>query len=99
MPVILRNTAIGRRATLISREDLDEMLDNGTAKHCAPYGELYEEVTKEEIAQGYMTRNLEALPVVGSEPKKRGRPPKARVEAPVVEVAPVVNDDAEEEIE
>ncbi len=90
MPVILRNTAAGRRACMIAQDELDEMLEAGKAKNCAPYGSLFEEVTPEEVAQGYMTRNMAALPIV-SEPRKRGRPPKVRHEEP----APVVEAPAE----
>lgn len=97
MPVILRNTSIGRRAMFIAQAELDEMLDNGTAKNCAPHGDLYEEVTKEEIAQGYMTRNLAALPIVGTEPKKRGRPPKVRHEVNTEEVPPSATETTEDE--
>ena len=76
MPIILKQTPIGKRAVIINQSDLDKMLDAGTAMQCAGY-EMYEEVTDEERHQGYLTRNMTPLPVM----KRRGRPPKSRDEA------------------
>ena len=76
MPIILKQTPIGKRAVIINQSDLDKMLDAGTAMQCAGY-EMYEEVTEDERHQGYLTRNMSALPIA----KRRGRPPKARDEA------------------
>jgi hypothetical protein len=83
MPLIIKMTPVGKRAHNMPQAEIDKMLDNGTAKQCAGY-EFYEEVTPEEISQGYMTRNMEALPV----PRRPGRPPKAAVAEPVVEDTP-----------
>jgi hypothetical protein len=73
MPIILKQTPIGKRAAIINQSDLDKMLDAGTAMQCAGY-EMYEEVTEDERHQGYLTRNMTMLPLM----KRRGRPPKSR---------------------
>jgi hypothetical protein len=84
MPVILKQTPVGKRAEFILQPDLDKMLDAGTAMQCAGY-EVYEEVTDGELKQGYMTRNMEALPK-----PRRGRPPKPVQADPVT--VPVFTD-------
>ena len=75
MPVFLKQTAIGKRAELVSQSEIDKMLKAGTAVRCAGY-EIYEEVTADEVDQGYMTRNMEALPAAA-----RRRTPKPTVPA------------------
>jgi len=74
MPIILKNTLAGRRAFFIESDHLELMVEEGRAIRCEGY-DIYEEVTDEEVSQGYMTRNMAALPVPG---KKRGRPSKPK---------------------
>lgn len=81
MPVILKQTPIGKRVFAISQEDADLMVSEGSAVQDKAHTAIYEEVTPEERSQGYLTRNLVPLDVT---PKKRGRPPKARVDEPEV---------------
>jgi len=76
MALILRPTPVGRRVFNIDDADLAHMLDEGKAVLCSGY-QIYEEVTDEERSQGYLTRNMAALPIA----KRRGRPPKMRGDA------------------
>ena len=77
--IIMKNTAIGRRAYAITQIEADKMVDSGDAVQDKVHTGIYEEVTDGERDQGYMTRNLAALPV--TEPKKKpGRPAKTRAE-------------------
>jgi hypothetical protein len=101
MPIILKNTLAGRRAFFIDEGELSSMIEDGRAIQCEGY-EIFEEITEEEIAQGYRTRNMSALPPAG---RKRVRPPKKGtkmaeenevVEDEAVEVAADVAEDAAE---
>jgi len=75
MPVILKMTPIGKRASLISDDEAKKMLDSGSAILCPGY-EILEEVTSDEAKQGYMTRNMAPLP------KRTTRPPKVPAAEP-----------------
>ena len=78
MPVIMKMTPAGRRAEYLSYEDAESMVESGTAVKNTVYHGIYEEVTNDERDQGYMTRNMQALPVI----KRRGRPPKVSQDEP-----------------
>jgi hypothetical protein len=85
MPIFMKQIAGGRRAEPITTEQAKVLVAAGQAKQHDFYTDIYEEVTSEEVAQGYMTRNMEALPAAA---KRRGRPPKVVVEdAPTDEAA------------
>ena len=77
--VLMKQTVIGRRAYAISREDADAMVNDGRAVQDKVHTGIYEEVTPEEIDQGYMTRNMLPLPDVQIK-RRPGRPPKVRTE-------------------
>lgn len=77
--ILMKNTAIGRRAYAISQHEAKIMVANGDAVQDAAYPGIYEEVIDGERDQGYMTRNMTALPVPQIK-KKPGRPPKLRDE-------------------
>jgi hypothetical protein len=74
--IIMKNTAIGRRAYAISQIEADKMVDAGDAVQDRAHTGIYEEVTDGERDQGYLTRNMAALPT--AEKRKPGRPPKVR---------------------
>ncbi len=78
--IIMKQTPIGKRAYAISREDADALVAEGKAVQDVAHTGIYEEVTAEEMDQGYLTRNM--IPLKPSTPvkKKPGRPPKNRVE-------------------
>lgn len=77
--IIMKQTAIGKRAYAISRADADALVEEGKAVQDKVHGGIYEEITPEEAAQGYMTRNL--TPIEPAQIKRgRGRPPKVRTE-------------------
>ncbi|MGA1372516.1 MAG: hypothetical protein ACO3Z6_13020 [Pseudomonadales bacterium] len=79
--IIMKQTAIGKRAYAISREDADALVAEGRAVQDKAHSAIYEEITPDEAAQGYMTRNLEPIPAIAVK-RKPGRPPKTRVEEP-----------------
>lgn len=76
MAIILKNTPIGRRAFLISEDDLALEVRHGRAKKCEGY-DIFEEITEQEVAQGYMTRNMEALPIGGR--KQKPKPKRSKM--------------------
>ena len=76
MPLILRPTPVGgKRVHHITQADLDAMLVAGDALRCPGY-DIFEEVHADERDQGYMTRDMRALPAPAV--ARRGRPPKTR---------------------
>ena len=75
MSILLRPTPIGKRAEFILKDDADALVAAGDAVQCIGY-DIYEAVTPDERAQGYMTRNMEAIPMTIK--RGPGRPPKAR---------------------
>jgi len=77
--VIMKQTAIGKRAYAISRVDADALVADGKAVQDKVYTGIYEEVTPEEMGQGYLTRNMLPLPDVQIK-RRPGRPPKVRTE-------------------
>lgn len=77
--IIMKQTAIGKRAYAISREDADALVAEGRAIQDKVHTSIYEEITPEEAEQGYMTRNLAAIPIPMVK-RKPGRPSKVRVE-------------------
>ncbi len=88
--ILMKNTAIGRRAYAISKTEADKMVDAGAAVQDSVHTGIYEEVTDGEREQGYMTRTLTAI-TPGEIKRRPGRPSKARgEEAPAapVEEAP-----------
>jgi hypothetical protein len=75
----MKNTAIGRRAYLIGKIEADKMVADGAAVQDAAHADIYEEITDGERDQGYMTRNMAAIPV--PEVKKKPQPKsKSRTE-------------------
>lgn len=77
--IIMKQTAIGRRAYAISRVEADKLVADGKAIQDKVHTGIYEEVTDEEVSQGYMTRNMlpldvPAMPLKGS----KGRASKPR---------------------
>jgi hypothetical protein len=80
MPIILKNTPVGRRAAYITKVDAEALVSAGDATQCPGYPDMFEEVDPSERAQGYMTRSMQAVAPVKRGP---GRPPKQR---PVEEV-------------
>ena len=79
MPILMKNTAIGRRAYMIGKVEADKMVASGEAVQDAVYADIYEEITDGERDQGYMTRNMAAIPVTEIK-KKPGPKPKTRTE-------------------
>jgi len=75
--ILMRNTPAGRRAYAIKAEEAAAMVAAGEAVQDKTHTGIFEEVTEAERDQGYMTRNMQALPVTA---KRRGRPPKVRTE-------------------
>jgi hypothetical protein len=87
--VLMKQTAIGKRAYAISRADADALVADGKAIQDKVHTGIYEEVTAEEMVQGYMTRNM--LPLPDMMPKRKpGRPPKVRLEE--TETEPVADE-------
>ena len=78
--ILMKNTAIGRRAYAISQLEADKMVAAGDAVQDKVHTSIYEEITDGERDQGYMTRTLEAIPVTEIK-KKPGPKPKTRTEA------------------
>jgi len=79
--IIMKQTPIGRRAYAITKAEADAMVAEGRAVQDAAHAGIYEEITKDEIAQGYMTRNMSPLIDMRGEKRRVGRSPKvARVE-------------------
>jgi hypothetical protein len=76
MPIIMKNTSLGRRAYPISQAEAEKLVEAGDAVQDRVHTAIFEEVTAEEHEQGYMTRNMQALPIK----RKPGRPPKVRAE-------------------
>ena len=62
MAILMKQTVGGRRAYPITMAEGQELVDQGKARLCVGY-EIFEEITDAEIEQGYMTRNMEPLPV------------------------------------
>jgi hypothetical protein len=79
MPLLMKNTAIGRRAYAVSQLEADKMVAAGEAVQDGAHAGIYEEITEAERDQGYMTRNLAPLPIAQVK-KKPGPQPKARKE-------------------
>ncbi len=77
MPLLMKNTAIGRRAYAVSQLEADKMVAAGEAVQDGAHAGIYEEVTEAERDQGYMTRNMAALPIAQAK-KKPGPQPKVR---------------------
>ena len=77
MPVIMKMTPVGRRAEYLSYEDAEAMVSSGTAIKDQVHHGIYVEVTKEEISQGYMTRDMQALPVIKPVKPNRKQQPEA----------------------
>ena len=67
MPILMKQTPIGRRAEFITMADGNALVEQGKARLCVGY-EIFDEITDAEIEQGYMTRNME--PVTAT--RKRG---------------------------
>jgi len=80
MPVLMKNTPIGRRAFGITHAEADRMVRDGEAVQDKVHTGIYEEVTDEERAQGYMTRNMTPIIDMRGEKRRPGRPPKVRAE-------------------
>ena len=78
--ILMKNTAIGRRAYAISQLEADKMVAAGDAVQDRAHSGIYEEITDGERDQGYMTRNMAAIPVTEIK-KKPGPKPKTRTEA------------------
>jgi len=75
MAILMKQTVGGRRAYPITMAEGQELVDQGKARLCVGY-EIFEEITNEEIEQGYMTRNMEPLPVTR---KRRTRSIKSEI--------------------
>ncbi len=75
MAILMKQTIGGRRAYPITMAEGQELVDQGKARLCVGY-EIFEEITNEEIEQGYMTRNMEPLPVTR---KRRARSIKSEI--------------------
>ena len=75
MAILMKQTIGGRRAYPITMAEGQELVDQGKARLCVGY-EIFEEITNAEIEQGYMTRNMEPLPVMR---KRRGRSTKSEI--------------------
>jgi hypothetical protein len=75
--ILMKNTAIGRRAYAISQLEADKMVDEGDAVQDKVHTGIYEEVTDGERSQGYMTRNMAAIPP-GEVKRRPMRQPKTR---------------------
>ena len=79
--IIMKNTSLGRRAYAISREEADQLVADGKAVQDKVHGGIYEELTDDEISQGYQTRNMmpidvPAMPLKGG----KGRASKPRTD-------------------
>ncbi len=77
--ILMKNTAIGRRAYAISQLEADKMVTAGDAVQDKVHTGIYEEITDGERDQGYLTRNMAAIPVPEIK-KKPGPKPKTRTE-------------------
>ena len=75
MAILMKQTIGGRRAYPITMAEGQELVDQGKARLCVGY-EIFEEITDSEIEQGYMTRNMEPLPVTR---KRRTRSIKSEI--------------------
>jgi len=75
MAILMKQTVGGRRAYPITMAEGQELVDQGKARLCVGY-EIFEEITDAEIEQGYMTRNMEPLPVTR---KRRTRSIKSEI--------------------
>ena len=75
MAILMKQTIGGRRAYPITMAEGQELVDQGKARLCVGY-EIFEEITDAEIEQGYMTRNMEPLPVTR---KRRTRSIKSEI--------------------
>ena len=75
MAILMKQTIGGRRAYPITMAEGQELVDQGKARLCVGY-EIFEEITNAEIEQGYMTRNMEPLPVMR---KRRTRSIKSEI--------------------
>ena len=75
MAILMKQTIGGRRAYPITMAEGQELVDQGKARLCVGY-EIFEEITNEEIEQGYMTRNMEPLPAMR---KRRTRSIKSEI--------------------
>ena len=62
MPILMKQTPIGRRAEFITMADGNALVEQGKARLCVGY-EIFDEITNSEIEQGYMTRNMEPITV------------------------------------
>ena len=71
-PLILTRGANGKRVNLIDRDELDKMLDEGSAEHVK--GNLYQ--TKVMVAQTLPTPTVPAYVEPPPAKRKRGRPRK-----------------------
>ncbi len=60
MPILMKQTAIGRRAEFITMADGNALVEQGKARLCVGY-EIFDESTNDEIDQGYMTRYMEPI--------------------------------------
>jgi hypothetical protein len=67
MPILMKQTPIGRRAEFITMADGNALVEQGKARLCVGY-EIFDEITSNEIEQGYMTRNMEPITAT----RKRG---------------------------
>ena len=70
--LLMKMTPIGKRAQFITKAEAEKMAADGTAIQDKVHTGIYEEVTADEQAQGYLTRNMMPLPVK----RGPGRPPK-----------------------
>ena len=75
MPILMKQTPIGRRAEFITMADGNALVEQGKARLCVGY-EIFDEITDAEIEQGYMTRNME--PVTAT--RKRGARQAKKIE-------------------
>ena len=75
MAILMKQTIGGRRAYPITMAEGQELAEQGKARLCVGY-EIFEEITDSEIEQGYMTRNMEPLPVTR---KRRTRSIKSEI--------------------
>jgi hypothetical protein len=75
MAILMKQTIGGRRAYPITMAEGQELVEQGKARLCVGY-EIFEEITDSEIEQGYMTRNMEPLPVTR---KRRTRSIKSEI--------------------
>ena len=75
MAILMKQTIGGRRAYPITMAEGQELVEQGKARLCVGY-EIFEEITNAEIEQGYMTRNMEPLPVMR---KRRTRSIKSEI--------------------